>query len=141
MKKIIGLTVLITIAVFSITLYISCTKDPCATVTCQNGGTCSGGSCTCPTGYTGTNCQTLTCEANSTALVQFSNRSASSTYSVLWDGSVITSLSPGVTSGYYTVASGQHTLEFRFSNSSSDACTVSTPNVATCSEMVYWCSN
>lgn len=40
-------------------LYTSCTKDKCKDVTCQNGGTCSDGKCTCPTGYEGTNCETL----------------------------------------------------------------------------------
>jgi PKD repeat protein len=31
-------------------------NDPCAGVTCLNGGTCVNGSCNCPTGYTGSNC-------------------------------------------------------------------------------------
>jgi len=31
----------------------------CATVVCQNGGTCVSGTCDCPSGYTGTNCQTV----------------------------------------------------------------------------------
>lgn len=37
----------------------SCTKkkiDPCERVSCLNGGTCAGGTCSCPTGFTGTNC-------------------------------------------------------------------------------------
>ena len=33
-------------------------KDPCASVTCQNKGTCADGTCTCPTGYSGANCET-----------------------------------------------------------------------------------
>jgi len=32
--------------------------NPCESVTCQNGGTCIDGSCYCPSGYTGTNCET-----------------------------------------------------------------------------------
>lgn len=32
--------------------------DPCAGVTCLNGGTCVNGSCNCTTGYTGSNCGT-----------------------------------------------------------------------------------
>jgi preprotein translocase subunit SecY len=36
--------------------------DDCAPITCENGGTCADGvnsyTCTCVTGYTGTNCQT-----------------------------------------------------------------------------------
>ena len=31
----------------------------CTGVVCQNGGGCNNGVCVCPTGYTGTNCQTL----------------------------------------------------------------------------------
>lgn len=141
MKRIITLAASVTLAVFFLTAYVACTKDSCADVTCQHGGTCSGGNCSCPSGYTGTHCETQTCAANNTASIQFSNRSANKTYSVVWDGSVITTLAAGVTSDYFTVAAGQHTLEFRYSNSSTDACTLSTPNVAQCSSTVYWCSN
>jgi hypothetical protein len=128
-------------AVFSAITYQSCSKDECESVSCQHGGTCSSGKCVCPTGYSGVHCESRTCEVNSTALVQFSNRSANSTYSVLWDGSIITTLSAGVTSDFFTVAAGQHNLEFRYSNSSTSSCTPSTPNLAQCSATVYWCSN
>ena len=141
MKRIIAFAALFTIAAFGLTTYIACTKDACASVTCQHGGTCSGGNCTCPSGYTGSRCETQTCAANNTAEVQFSNRSANSTYSIIWDGSVITSVSAGATSNYFTVAAGIHTLEFKYANGTSDACTISTPNLAQCSAMVYWCSN
>ena len=36
------------------------TEDKCASVTCQNGGTCNNGVCSCPTGYEGALCQTKT---------------------------------------------------------------------------------
>ncbi len=49
----------VTLGVFSAVLYTSCGKDACKDVTCKNGGTCSGGNCTCPTGYEGTDCGTL----------------------------------------------------------------------------------
>ena len=32
--------------------------DPCADVVCQNGGSCVDGTCICPEGYTGPNCET-----------------------------------------------------------------------------------
>jgi hypothetical protein len=51
--------------IFSISLIAvsSCSKDedtdnPCASVTCENGGTCVNGSCDCPAGYGGNRCQT-----------------------------------------------------------------------------------
>ena len=34
-----------------------CKTDQCATVTCQNGGVCATGICTCINGYYGTNCE------------------------------------------------------------------------------------
>jgi len=146
MKRNIFITALITIASFLAVGYIGCTKstdtDKCATVTCQHGGTCYKGNCTCPTGYTGSYCEKRICEANNTAQVRFSNRTGSSkTYSVLWDGSVITTLGPGAVSDYYTVAAGAHTLHFMVANSSSEACTQSTPNLAVCETMEYWCTN
>ncbi len=49
-----------TLGVFGLTIYSSCSKnetpDPCANVTCQNGGTCVNGSCKCPEGYEGADC-------------------------------------------------------------------------------------
>lgn len=143
MKRTILLATLFTIAVFSITLFMACTKDPCKDINCLNGGSCNGGSCVCLTGYTGSRCETKTqpCVINNTAEVQFSNRSSSSTYSVIWDGYIIATIAAGANSSFFTVAAGQHTLEFRYSNSATSSCTPSTPNVAQCSSMVYWCSN
>lgn len=44
---------------FSLLTITSCTKkDKCETTICRNGGTCYDGSCTCPTGYTGSDCST-----------------------------------------------------------------------------------
>lgn len=34
----------------------SCQKDPCSSVDCKNGGTCSDGTCECPEGFQGTDC-------------------------------------------------------------------------------------
>ena len=52
MKKIIlGLLAVTAVA------FTSC-KDECKDVTCSNGGTCTEGICECPSGYSGTNCET-----------------------------------------------------------------------------------
>jgi hypothetical protein len=56
--KQIALSAFITISAFGAVLYTSCNKDECKDVVCQNGGTCSGGTCTCATGYEGNNCET-----------------------------------------------------------------------------------
>ena len=47
------------IGAFCTVIYTSCSKDACKGVTCQNGGTCSGGNCTCVVGYGGTNCEII----------------------------------------------------------------------------------
>ncbi len=54
-----------TISILTVSLFLmlpaflinSCKKDPCKDKVCQNGGTCNDGDCSCPGGYSGTNCQ------------------------------------------------------------------------------------
>jgi hypothetical protein len=147
MRKVILLTAIMTLVVFSTVLYTSCTKsedtvDKCDNVICKNGGTCVNGICNCPTGYTGTNCEKRTCEANNTAKVRFINKTGTSlTYEVLWDGSVLTTLAPGATSEYYTVAAGEHKLHFKIANSGGqEACTQSSPVLVVCGSWEYWCT-
>jgi hypothetical protein len=55
----IALATILTVGAFSTVLYTSCNKDACKDVVCQNGGTCVNGTCSCATGYEGTNCETL----------------------------------------------------------------------------------
>ncbi|MCD6063520.1 MAG: Tenascin domain [Flavipsychrobacter sp.] len=142
MGKNILITVVATLGVFLSVLNTSCSKDECESVTCFNNGTCVDGKCVCPTGYTGTYCEKKLCEANNTAKVRFQNKTGTSlTYEVVWDGSTITTVGPGSTSDYYTVAAGHHTLHFKIANSGGqEACTQSTPNLAVCSSMEYWCT-
>jgi len=83
------------------------------------------------------------CEQNNTASVAFENRSTSSkTYTVIWDGSNLETLAPGVKGEKHTVAAGvQHVLVFRVSNTSQNACSPSMPTPAQCSSTSYWCDN
>ena len=48
-----------TLATFFSMVYVSCNRDKCRTVVCAHGGVCNGGACTCPTGYEGSNCETV----------------------------------------------------------------------------------
>jgi len=81
------------------------------------------------------------CERHNTATVQFENRSNSNTtYDVIWDGSKRTTIAPGTKSQIYTEAAGQHSLHFKITNTNWSACTPSSPVLAQCSEMLYWCT-
>ncbi len=57
-NKLLLLVVILMIMFLGSIVYSSCTKDPCSGVTCLNGGACGGGTCDCPVGYSGTQCQT-----------------------------------------------------------------------------------
>ena len=136
------LSALFTLSIFGFVL-VSCIKtDECKGVNCQNWGTCNGGTCSCPSGYTGTNCEKRTCEANNTSQVRFENKSATNlTYSVIWDGLLMTTVAPGVTSQNFTVAAGEHTLHFQIANSGGQpACTPSTPVLIVCNSHSYSCT-
>jgi len=49
----------LTVGVFSTVVFTSCDPDPCKDIICANGGTCTDGTCMCPSGYEGTLCETL----------------------------------------------------------------------------------
>lgn len=51
-----SLTLILLSAVLSLA---SCKKDPCDDITCLNGGACIDGSCNCPEGYSGAQCETF----------------------------------------------------------------------------------
>ncbi|HRO43267.1 MAG TPA: calcium-binding EGF-like domain-containing protein [Flavipsychrobacter sp.] len=58
MKRI-ALSAMLTIGAFGAVTYTACNKDECKDVVCLNGGTCSGGNCSCQAGYEGNRCETL----------------------------------------------------------------------------------
>ncbi len=53
------LTALLTIVGFSSLIYTACHKDKCVNMTCLNLGRCDNGICTCPAGFEGLRCDTL----------------------------------------------------------------------------------
>lgn len=55
----IAFSAMLAVGAFTMVTYTACNKDECKDVVCNNGGTCANGSCNCPTGYEGTNCETL----------------------------------------------------------------------------------
>ncbi len=82
------------------------------------------------------------CEKNNTASVVFENRTTNKVYDVVWDGSKIDVLAAGEKSKTYTMAAGvQHTLDFKYSNTNTNACTQSTPTLAKCDSKIFWCTN
>lgn len=140
MGRYILLSVILTLGIFTLVAYTACTKtDKCDSISC-NHGTCSDGICNCFSGYTGTYCDKRLCEANNTARVRFTNNSLTNvTYTIVWDGSTLTTVLPGQTTDYFTVAAAQHTLHFMVSNGQ-EACTLSSPVLAQCMDYGYNCN-
>ncbi len=79
------------------------------------------------------------CERNRTAEITFRNGSSRSTYDILLDGVRTAVIGPGQ-SATRTVAAGQHTVDFIFSNTRFLACNRATPNWAQCSSQFLTCS-
>ncbi len=82
------------------------------------------------------------CETNDTGEVFFSNTSNSnSTHDIIWDGVKIATVAPNQSSQVFTYSAGvPHTLVFRFTNTSNDACTPSTPILTQCQQQGFTCS-
>lgn len=51
---------LLSLGAFGAVTFTACTQDECKDVVCNNGGTCISGTCSCPTGFEGNNCETRT---------------------------------------------------------------------------------
>ena len=50
-------TATILFAIIGLCVFYSCEKDPCTDQSCQHGGSCGNGVCTCPVGYDGPSCE------------------------------------------------------------------------------------
>jgi hypothetical protein len=83
------LSAVATLGVFSAVL-VSCNPDACKNVVCNNGGSCLDGACQCPSGFEGTNCETL-------SRAKFLNAAG---YQVIEDGT-------SSTAGNYTITMAQ----------------------------------
>ena len=85
---------------------------------------------------------TLACQVNNTAKLVFRNLSNSnSTYDLIWDGSKLYTIAPGIETDTLVTAAGvQHTLLFKFTNNAGNACTPSTPTLAQCSRSWFSCT-
>lgn len=58
--KTVLLAALGSLAAFSAVTYTSCNNDKCKSIVCAYGGVCNNGSCLCPSGYEGNQCETKT---------------------------------------------------------------------------------
>ena len=79
------------------------------------------------------------CEVNHTATVEFANKSTRTTYIVVVDGARIGTIGPKE-SITQVVAAGEHAVRFLAYNSTENACHVSNPVFAQCSNMIMSCS-
>ena len=90
----------------------------------------------------GTCAYPLQCEVNGTGEVYFINNSNSnSTHDIIWDGVKIATVAPNQSSLVFTYSANvQHTLVFRHTNTSNDACTPSTPFLTQCERLSFSCT-
>ena len=81
------------------------------------------------------------CEKNQTGEVQFNNISKTDkTYDIVWDGVDIATIGPNEKSKLFTYAANvPHTLVFRITNTSENACNESTPILNQCQENIFSC--
>ncbi len=66
--KLLAFTTSLAFASFGAIVFTSCNKQNCSMVTCQNGGTCSDGKCSCPAGYSG-----ILCEVKARTAIRYKN--------------------------------------------------------------------
>jgi len=82
------------------------------------------------------------CEVNRTGEVYFINQSNSNrTYDIIWDGVKITTVAPNQQSDVFTYSANvKHSLIFRYTNTSDNACTPSEPILNQCRKIGFSCS-
>jgi hypothetical protein len=93
---------------------MGCTTDPCAKISCQNGGNCESGTCKCPSGYYGANCEKgEVCRINS-----YSTTIPSLTHTLTYDGfgRIVVDMATGITTAY-TYSQGLIDMQTTYSSS------------------------
>jgi hypothetical protein len=102
-----------------ITTQTGCVSDPCAKISCQNGGNCESGTCKCPAGYYGTNCEKgEVCRISAIGLQFGTDPVISIAYSYDAMGKLTTD-SDGDKTTVYTYSTGQLEVQSTY-NSSAD---------------------
>lgn len=84
----------------------------------------------------------LACEVNKTGEVYFINHSnTNSTYDIVWDGATICTLNPNQSSRVFTFSANMlHSLQFKFTNTGKDACTLTLYFLIQCQTWWFDCS-
>ena len=84
----------------------------------------------------------FTCQVNATGEVYFKNQSnTNKTFDILWDGVKIATVAPNQSSAIFTYpANIPHTLVFKVTNTSTEACTPSTPSLTQCKQVYFSCT-
>jgi hypothetical protein len=100
-----------------ITTQTGCVSDPCAKISCQNGGNCESGTCKCPAGYYGTTCEKgEVCRISAMGLQFGTDPVISIAYSYDAMGRLTTDSGFGQTS-VYTYSTGQLDVQTTYNTS------------------------
>lgn len=97
-----------TATIFCGVIFTSCNQNKCNSTLCLNGGTCSNGKCSCPTGYTGTRCQI----AATTAIAYKNNSFTQVTITVNGKSSTIAPGASAVFTGQVNTPASGNALTF-----------------------------
>ena len=101
------LSILMTLGAFSLIIYSSCKKDACKGVVCKNKGTCSGGNCSCPTGFSGNRCELSTIVFKNNTYTPVSITVNGAAYTIAKDSSLLVTDTAGKIATVAAATSGK----------------------------------